>query len=225
MIRQIFTKSTPVARMTPALELRFAGGNAGEISGYASVFGGPPDSYGDIIAPGAFARTLREMRAEGKTPGMLWSHDPSAPIGRWIELREDDRGLYVRGQLNLDTTRGKDAHGHLKHGDVSGLSIGFAIPPSGKTVGPGGSNLLIDVDLVEISVVAFPANRRAVVDGVKTLQSKTELIDLLREAGLAKAAANRVASGGWPALSGEHHQKAIDLAAEIERATANLRTK
>lgn len=226
MKHPLFSKSMPATRLAPPLEVRFSSSaKEGEIEGYASVFGGPPDSYGDVIAPGAFRRSLSELVQEGVSPAMLWSHDPMQPIGRWIDLKEDSRGLFVRGQLNLSTARGRDAHEHLKQGDVSGLSIGFYIAPNGSKTGPLGSTLLTDVDLVEVSVVAFPANRRARVAEVKSLNSKNDLVDMLREGGLSKAAAARVAAGGWPALAGADHQKAIDLAAEIQRATASLRSK
>ena len=170
-------------------------------------------------------RKPAQLKAEAIQPSMLWSHDPANPIGRWTSLREDATGLFVTGQLNLATSRGKDAYEHLKQGDVSGLSIGFFVPKGGRHSGEKGSSVLTEIELVEISVVSYPANRRARVAGVKSLNSKNDLVDMLRESGLSKSAAARVAAGGWPALAGTDHQKAIDLAAEIERATALLRTK
>lgn len=215
-------KSGLVTRMTAPLELRFAA-TKGTIEGYASAFGGPPDSYGDIIEKGAFKRTIEDHRREGSMPAMLWCHDTSKPIGRWTEMHEDDFGLFMKGQVNINTTSGKDAHQHLEQGDASGLSIGFVVPQHGAR-SEGGNTILTDLDLMEVSAVVFPANRRARISGVKSLQSKTELIDLLREAGLPKAAANRIAAGGWPALSGADGQKAIDLAAQIDAATRKIRS-
>lgn len=223
MLEQLSLKSDVSTRMSPPLELRFENGE-GVIEGYASAFGGPPDSYGDIIAKGAFVRTLAEHRRENTMPAMLWAHDTSRPTGRWLAMSEDDFGLRVRGALNLATQDGRDAHSHLKSGDVNGLSIGFVVSPDGKSRA-GSANVLTDLDLVEVSIVTLPANRRARIGKVKTLGSKADLVDMLREGGLPKAAAARIAAGGWPAFAGEDHQKAIDLAAEIQRATANLRTK
>lgn len=218
-------KNAAHVRLAPPLEVRFARGTAeGTIEGYASTFGGPPDAYGDIIAPGAFQRSLADIKAEGVQPPMLWCHDTSAPIGKWLHLEEDRTGLFARGAINLNTTLGRDAYAHLKDGDVSGLSIGFAIGKDGRQSLGGGNRLLTDIDLVEISVVTLPANRRARAQ-VKTLGSKSELIDMLREGGLPKSAAARIAAGGWPALAGEDHQKATDLAELIERATANLKDR
>lgn len=220
----IFTKNALNVRLAPSLELRFAsGGTAGDVEGYGSVFGGPPDSYGDIIAPGAFKRSLAELRADGTSPAMLWSHDPASPIGRWTQLLEDDKGLFVKGKLNLATTRGKDAHEHLKQGDVSGLSIGFRVAENGSRKGAGSETILTDLDLVEVSVVAFPANRRARVGGVKSLNSKSDLIDMLRESGLPKSAAARIAAGGWPALASEQQEHAAGVLNLIEKSLSKIR--
>lgn len=220
------SRPLPALRLTPSLELKLDASDrtAGAVSGYASVFGGPPDSHGDVIAPGAFARTIAEHQAEGTAPVMLWSHNAAEPIGRWTELREDQRGLFVRGVFNLETSRGKDAHAHVKGGDVSGLSIGFYTAPEGRRAGQQGESIITDVDLVEISVVARPAQRQARV----TLASKRELVDLLHKSGLPRAAAQRLAAGGWPALAQddpEEQSRIIKAAADrIERLTASLRT-
>ncbi|MDW9417408.1 HK97 family phage prohead protease [Sinorhizobium meliloti] len=221
----LHVKNSSAVRLTPALHVKLAPSDTGEIFGYASAFDGPPDSYGDIIAKGAFRRTLADHQREGTTPAMLWSHDMKAPIGRWTELSEDDYGLHVRGQINMETSRGRDAFAHLKSGDVGGFSIGFFPAPGGTTKLNNGTQLLTEIELVEVSVVAVPANRRARVQGVKTLSSKSELIDLLREGGLPKAAATRIAAAGWTGLVGEDQQKAIDFAAEITRATEKLKVK
>jgi uncharacterized protein len=104
----------PLLRLAPPLEMRFVGQDAaqGVISGHASIFvgqpGGEPDSYGDVIARSSFKGTIAAHSAAGTMPPMLWSHDPAHPVGRWIEMKEDERGLYVRGQLNLQTTAGRE---------------------------------------------------------------------------------------------------------------------
>jgi phage head maturation protease len=124
-----------VLRASAPLQVKFAGSHLaeGEIEGYASTFGGEPDSYGDIIAPGAFTASLIAHKAAGTVPVMLWSHDVKAPIGRWVELRQDDRGLYVKGQLNLETDRGRDAHAHLKAGDVAPSRSAIVWPMAGNS--------------------------------------------------------------------------------------------
>lgn len=200
MLPKIELRNMPQVRLAPALEVKRDPDNAGKgiVQGLASAFGGPPDSYGDIIAPGAFRRTISEHKSEGSMPLMLWSHDPSAPIGRWTEMKETDQGLFVRGQINLETSRGQDANAHIKAGDINGLSIGFYVGPNGKKAGENGTTIIVDCDLVEVSVVAMPANRRARIQ----LDSKRALEDLLQKSGLPRAAAVKLAAGGWPALLG-----------------------
>lgn len=173
----------------------------GTVEGYASTFGGPPDSYGDIIAPGAFAKSLAEHKSLDTMPAMLWAHDQATPIGRWDEVREDATGLHVVGSLNLDTEAGRDALAHLKHGDVGGLSIGYRIYPDGLKF-EADHTLLTAVKLMEVSVVTIPANVYARA-AVKSISSRSELVDVLRSVGLPKSAARRVAAGGWAALAAD----------------------
>lgn len=221
---EISLKSQNPSRLSSPLEFKFAGDDSnGRIRGYASTFGGNPDAYGDVIAKGAFTRTLKEHLSQGSMPAMLWSHDPARPIGRWLDMNEDELGLYALGELNLETSGGKDAYGHLKNGDVNGMSIGYAVGPNGSKKS-GATRLLTDIDLIEVSIVAFPANSRSRVSGVKSLHSKTDLIEMLREGGLSKTAAARIAAGGWSAMSGEDRsEKASALAGIIRSATAKLR--
>jgi HK97 family phage prohead protease len=98
------------------------GESDGTFEGYGSVFG-VLDSYADIVAKGAFKRTLREAKAAADAGAALAAR-PVAPIGVYTDMREDDTGLYVKGQL-LDTSLGSDAYKLLKAGALSGLSIGF----------------------------------------------------------------------------------------------------
>jgi hypothetical protein len=78
-----------------------------------------------MVQRGAFRKSLTEHRAAGTKPVMLWSHDPAAIIGVWTETREDEKGLFVRGQLVVSTPRGREAYDLLKAGALNGLSIGF----------------------------------------------------------------------------------------------------
>ncbi|MQV11219.1 HK97 family phage prohead protease [Sinorhizobium meliloti] len=222
-----FSKFDPTAiRLAPALDLEVKAAGDGLIEGYASTFGGKPDRAGDIVAKGAFARTLAEHSREGTSPAMLWSHRIEEPIGKWTALREDREGLHVAGRINLKTTRGREAFEHIAAGDAGAFSIGYLVREGGRKYLGNGVFSLTDVDLVEISVVTVPANPRARIAGVKSLTNKGELVDLLHDAGLAKAAAKQIANGGWPALSGDDtQQKAARLLAAIDAATARLRSE
>lgn len=209
--------------VAPALDFDIKSMRDGTIAGLASPFGGAPDRAGDIVQKGAYARTLADHKREGTMPAMLWSHKLEEPIGKWTSIREERDGLYVEGVANLGTRRGREAFEHIANGDAGGLSIGYLIPEGGRKYNGDGSFTLLEVELVEISVVTIPAARSARITSAKSLNSKSDLIDMLREDGLSKAAAARIAAGGWPALAGDDHTKATELAAVIERATANLR--
>lgn len=218
--------SPTIIRASLPLAVKFAP-QAGAVEGYASTFGGEPDAYGDIIAPGAFKRSLEDLRQRGEAPAMLWAHDPSAPIGRWTDLVEDARGLRVRGVLNLESERGLQAHAHLKAGDVTGLSIGYRSAPGTVEYHQDGTQTLHELDLREISVVTLPANRAARITSVKSLASQRELQSLLHETGLPRGAAAKIAAAGWQALIGEEDQPDLNsLGARIKAATAEIiRTK
>jgi len=215
-----FEQITSYLHASPALELKLAGDKAAEgmIEGYASYFGGEPDSYGDIIAHGAYTKTLEEHAREGTLPVMLWAHDQREPIGRWLEVKQDGRGLFVRGQLNLGTEPGKRAHAHVKAGDVRGLSIGYSIYPDGYTYNNDGTRTLKAIDLREISLVTLPAQRRAGITAVKSFGSRAELESILREH-LPGRAVKKLLSGGWSALSDDEGE---DLTPELDQLAKRL---
>lgn len=142
----------------------------GTFVGYASTVLGEPDSYGDVVLPGAFAKSLARHKAEKTMPSMFFGHKADElPIGDWIEMAEDEKGLRARGKLALDDIEGSRVHLALKSGRVKGLSIGYRIPLGGIKEDPDreGVYLLSEIDLHEVSVVNRPANRNALIDGVK----------------------------------------------------------
>lgn len=135
----------------------------GVIEGYASLFG-TIDQARDMVMPGAFADTLNR-RGLRRIP-MLFQHDPSEPIGIWLELREDFRGLFARGRLIPDVQRAREVLALLREGAIDGLSIGFRaaqarLDPQTRV------RKLIAVDLWEISIVTFPLLASARVTAVK----------------------------------------------------------
>lgn len=133
----------------------------GVIAGYASLFH-IIDHQHDRIEKGAFKKTLRAWKLSGKTPKMLWQHDPKQPIGVWTHLEEDHQGLYVRGRLTLGVPKADEAYLLLKEGALEGLSIGFR-PIEAVSAKNFKGRILLDIDLVEISLVTFGANRSATV--------------------------------------------------------------
>lgn len=212
-------------RASVPLAAEFKAEPTGIISGLASAFSIVPDRLGDRVAQGAFSKTLAAHAATDTTPAMLWQHATEIVIGRWTSLRQTAAGLEVEGQLNLKTAAGRDAFEHVQAGDARGLSIGYNTPDGGRKYDGGGAFTLTEIDLIEISIVAAPADRKAQITSVKAFGSKAELADALREIGLPKAAASRVAAGGWPALAGssDETEHATRLAAMIDRATSHLK--
>lgn len=200
-----------------------AAGEEGEIEGYGSVFG-VVDSYDDIVAPGAFAMSLAEHRANGTLPAMLWQHDPSEPIGVWTEMAEDDRGLRVRGRLILETERGRQAHALLKADALRGLSIGF-MSKAWAYEKDSGIRTLTQVDLWEVSLVTFPANTRAKVESVKKcavddIAAPKDAERTLREAGFSKADATALVARVM--RMGEARREAADATAKAAAAADRL---
>lgn len=175
-----------------SLSIRATGDN-GTLEGYGSVFG-VRDTYDDVIASGAFVDSLKEHKAAGTMPAMLWQHDPGEPIGVWTDMAEDKKGLHVKGQLALSTTRGREAFELLKMGALNGLSIGFRSVPGTSRYNDDGVRVLTALELWEVSLVTFPANERARITTVKAadiaaITTIRQAEQALRDAGYSADAA------------------------------------
>lgn len=173
-----------------------SGAEAMSFSGYGAAFNNI-DSYGDVIAPGAFARFLSDVQEQKQPwPAMLSQHggmglnaDDMTPVGVWTHLAEDGAGLQVKGQL-ADTPRGRELYTLMKMSPrpaIDGLSIGYiakSFTPRSKPEDP--RRTLTQIDLMEISPVTFPANRNARMTSVKALEEfnkLSEIEDYLRDVG------------------------------------------
>ncbi|MGO4572814.1 HK97 family phage prohead protease [Microvirga sp. 2TAF3] len=149
----------------------------GIFEGYASLFG-IADLGKDVVMSGAFADSLRK-RGVGDIR-LLWQHDPATPIGRWLSIAEDRRGLKVRGKLNLAVERARDIHALMRDGAVDGLSIGFRVERA-RAERPTGLRRLEKLDLWEISIVTFPMLPGARVERVKRVKhAREDLADRIR---------------------------------------------
>jgi HK97 family phage prohead protease len=154
------------------LALRFeAPSDTGEFSGYAVIWG-ERNAHNEIVKRGAFRASLDQHRAAGTKPVMLWSHDPTDIIGVWTEIREDEKGLFVRGQLVTTTTRGREAHDLLKAGALNGLSIGFRVSKGGETR-QAGVRILTGIDVREISLVGMPSAGSARITSIRSYGRST----------------------------------------------------
>ena len=170
----------------------------GVFSGYGAAFGNA-DLYGEVIAKGAFKKSLREWEERGKWPPMLLNHaggflfggsaDDKTPIGVWDHMEENTKGLKVEGHLiGLGTDRGQYILEGLKEGALDGLSIGAVVRQAINPSKAGERRTLTDLDLWEVSIVTFPANPKARVTAVKSMTAE-QLRDLeaaLRDAGLSR---------------------------------------
>ncbi len=124
-----------------------------KVEGYASHFG-ERDRGGDIVAKGAYGKSLDALLSKGGRVKMLWQHDPTQPIGIWDEVREDDRGLYVKGRILDDVAKGREAAALIVAGAIDGLSIGYRTVKATKD--DKGRRLLNELELWEVSLVTFP---------------------------------------------------------------------
>lgn len=168
----------------------------GEFEGYGSVFG-VVDSYNDIVEKGAFEESLQKHGV----PKLLLQHSTWMVGGIYLEAREDERGLYVKGKLNLEVQAAREAYALLKQGAISGLSIGFRTLVEEVNRDTGITHIK-KVRLYEVSLVTFPANEAATVSAVKSApDSVRDFEDFLREAGkYSQQDAKLIASKGFNAL-------------------------
>jgi len=124
-------------------------------AGYAAVFG-HPDKGGDIVRKGAFLRALERAR---EVP-LLWQHKPGAVIGRIEHLSEDKRGLRV-----IAAVGDARAAGLLGSGKVGGLSFGYRVREAKSS---GAHRELVELDLVEVSLVTNPMQPKARVHAIES---------------------------------------------------------
>lgn len=165
-------------KTAPVLEIKSLKEN-GEFEGYGSTFGGEPDAYGDVIAPGAYTESLARHKAKGTMPKLFWQHNSDEPIGKWLDANEDNHGLLMQGKLNMDVQRGREAYALLKAGDIDGLSIGYRIKEYSVDT-ESGVWTLEKLDLVEVSIVSVGANENAVVQSVKAAKAAHDLMEKLK---------------------------------------------
>lgn len=196
------------------IELKFDATSEKEMTfeGYGAIFGNV-DSYGDVIAKGAFKTTIREAKASGQWPAMLQQHggwgmsaDDMMPIGVWTDMEEDEKGLFLKGKL-APTSRGQEMYTLLKmqpRPAITGLSIGY-IPVKWKMRSSPDEprRTLEEVRLMEISPVTFPANPKARIQSAKSEVTKRVIEQALRDVGMSQSEAKRFIAAGFPTLDGQ----------------------
>lgn len=194
-------------------------GKDGKFTGYGSVFG-ELDSYRDIVMPGAFVKSLRNdfQQKERKVP-MLWQHNTWSPIGIYPIIKEDDKGLYLEGECNMDVQQGRECFALMKQGALTGLSIGYS------TVRYEWDEelevrKLMEVNLWEVSPVTFPAgdSARAQVKSLTEVGTMAELESYLRDAyGVSRTEAKALAAKLKAVTAGQRDADTGADAASITR--------
>jgi HK97 family phage prohead protease len=199
----------------------------GSFSGYASLFG-RVDLGRDVDERGAFSRSLAERGAAGVR--MLFQHDPNQPIGAWTEIREDGRGLFVRGRLTPGVAKSREVLELMRGGALDGLSIGFRTVRARSE--PSGVRRILEADLWEISVVTFPMLPGARVESIKgggarSLPTTREFERwLTRDAGLTRSDAQAVIARGFASLKRERdaaRRTPDGLADMLRKATRRIK--
>lgn len=208
-------------------ELKFDAARNGLFEGYASTFGGV-DEYNDTIVAGAYKDTLAR-----KKPMMFYGHNPGRVIGKWIHAAEDTKGLHVVGELTPGNSDAQDVYASMKHGALSGMSIGFRVPKGGAEE-KDGRRFLKKIDLIEISVVSLPADHAAQINSVKSsidsIAKLSDCEDILREAGFSKSdavafiARTKAVAQGEPEELAAVKRQLADRTKQLVAARAELLT-
>lgn len=199
---------------------------AGVFVGLGSVFGNI-DGGMDIVAPGAFGKSLQAWKAKGRMPAMLYQHRQGEPIGKYNRMDESADGLVLEGQLALKTQRGAETYELMKMGALTGLSIG-GLPVDTDYNAKSDVRTIKEFDLFEVSVVTFPMNDAARISAVKSIEEIGDLSGAelyLREAGgisrsEAKAMVSRIA-----AIARREAGAAPETSAELKSITELLRQR
>jgi HK97 family phage prohead protease len=170
-------------RIATPVEFKFDGGTEGVFTGYGAVTGNQ-DSYGHVIAPGAFKETLAAHTAAGTMPGMYAEHsayqfggDP-LPVGVWTHMSEDSKGLICQGKIcALNTDHGQRVYGLMKEGAIKALSIAFNVPDGGDVRSSKKDEphrTINNLVLHSVDVVRDPANKLAKIVSLNTVMKNVD---------------------------------------------------
>lgn len=211
-------------------EVKFAGAEGSmSFAGYGAVFGNV-DSYGDVIAPGAFKETLKTAKSANNWPAMLSQHggflgSDMTPVGVWTSMEEDGKGLLVEGKL-APTPRGLELYALMKmepRPAINGLSIGYRPKEwSVRTRPEDPRRTLKAIDLLEVSIVTMPANPKSLISSVKSNIRDFEAF-LRDEGGFSAAQAKRIAASGFKSIEAMRDAgDGQDVGASIDRLISTL---
>ena len=156
-----------------SVQFKAEGDDGGHIVAYAATFDREPDSYGDVIAPGAFKNTLDEWKESGNVIPLLFGHrtgDPSMHIGGVDSIEEDERGLRIEATFDKDSETAQYVRRLVLEKRLSKLSFAYDVLDEGTITLDDGrkANELREIKLYEVSLVPIPANGHAEVVEAKS---------------------------------------------------------
>lgn len=149
----------------------------GKVAGFFSTYDKTPDSYGDIIEPGAFTKTFEKRKATGHPFPLCFNHDFDKVIGSVDSIEDTDKGPYIEATF-LDTDLAQDVRKMLKSESIYQFSFAYNVlkrrDPDDEEKKAGVTNVLQEIELFEVSIVTVPANQNAVVTEVKGVEPETK---------------------------------------------------
>lgn len=160
-----------------SFELKAKEDETGMIAGFFSTYDEEPDSYGDIIRPGAFTETIKKRQESGHPFPLCFNHDFSKVIGAVEKIEDTEKGPYIEAKF-LDTDLAQDVRKMLKSGAIYQFSFAYDVlgweEPNEEQRKKGIWNILTKLEVFEISVVTVPANQNAVATEVKSAEPETK---------------------------------------------------
>lgn len=164
-----------MAHLYKSFEMKAA--DNGSIDGYFSTYDKTPDSYGDIIEPGAFTETIKKREESGHPFPLCFNHDFSAIIGAVESVKDTEKGPFIKANF-LDTQLAQDVRKMLQSGAIYQFSFAYDVlgarKPTAEEEKEGIVNVLTELEVFEISVVTVPANQNAVATEVKSVEPETK---------------------------------------------------
>jgi HK97 family phage prohead protease len=217
---------TDIQHKSIAFEVKREPDQDGVFEGYASVFD-IVDGGMDVVSRGAFTKSIATRK-----PKMLWQHDTSQIIGVWDEVREDERGLFVKGRLLKDVQKGREAMALMRVGAIDSMSIGYKTIAATEE-GSGAVRRLLELDLFEVSVVTFPMLEAAKITDIKSIKTERDFEAFLRDAGYSRKDATAIALHGYKALEPQRDAEAkeaengglrdiIEQLSQLQRSISNV---
>ena len=149
--------------------------DSGTISGYFSTYDREPDSYGDVIAPGAFTDTIKAREESGHPFPLCWNHDLDQIIGKVDNIEDTEKGPLMTASF-FDTPLAQEKREIVKSGVVYQFSFAYDVLEAGPVELEDGTkaNELRKLDLFEVSIVPIPANQNAVMTEIKSEEPETK---------------------------------------------------